>query len=546
MFNFSEFLAERAIVKKTTSAKKKDAPVKEDSNLNDDKGKLAELYLAHHLGKHLTQENQRFYPSHFRETERTNKKGKIIGGTPQQVEKRIIDRRGKDLQGAVDSHSAQTSEAIIEHLIKTGKIRDRKDIEGVHWTSNADTINSRGERVNGDHAKVTDEHDPNQKGDLILSIRNQDGSRGFVPISAKYGSENKPNYANWGLERLSRETGISQPTNSNLTKLEQMKQDQDNELEKTLGHVYGNKANAYSAEQKHELFKKDRDLLDSKKKEDRDFRDGKIDKKTRWTPSQLQRMDNAQTAYNISLKHRRKMAGEMANAFNEKTKQTGSDQHIRDFISKSISDKTKFPTVIAHSKTDNKNPYGDSESRVYDQDDVAPHVLSNYEGIHAKFGSGEEDDDGAISVHFYGKNKKTGAIENIATQSLKSGSGPYKGIAGSFRIQHVKNENRDQQVNAPSDRIVKDKETGEQHILEPTVPNSATVWGPRKMLSQFRTAVPPQQRRVTQTDSPFQSMQRPGIKRPPPSQRMAQNGYPEHMHQAHKDNTFGGFQDTNS
>lgn len=483
MFSFSEFLSERAVAKKP-AAKKKAAAPKEDSNLNDDKGKLAELHLAHHLGKHLVKKGQRYIPSHFRGEERMDKKkNKIVGGTPQQVENRILSRRGPDMHEAVDRHSGQTAEALIDHLIKSGRITHRNDIQGVHWTSQADS-----EKSAGDHERLTGTKDINQKGDLIITARGPDGKTTHIPVSAKYGSENKPNYANWGLDRLGNESGMEAHPETGLNRLQQIKDEHDQELEKKLGHVYGEKAGAFTGEQKHALFKQDRDLRDKKLKEDRAYAAGKITKKTRWTPAQLKRIANADQAYEISQKHRRRMASALADSFNQRAAADGNDSHMRGFISKSISDKTVLPTVIAHSKTKTNNPHGDAESRVYDQDAVAPSVLNKYEGIHAKVASNGEDDEdgGAISVHFYGKNKKTGAIENVATQSIKAGSGPYKGAAGTFKIQHAKEEDRDPQVNAPDNRIVQDKETGEQSILEPTVPDNATVWGPKKMLSQYR------------------------------------------------------------
>jgi hypothetical protein len=67
----------------------------------------------------------------------------------------------------------------------------------------------------------------------------------------------------------------------------------------------------------------------------------------------------------------------------------------------------------------------------------------------------------------------------------------------------------------------------------------------KKKLSDYRPSKPIQQRRFSQTgESPFQTIQRPGVKRPPPSQRVAPNGYPEHMHQAHKDSMYMGHIDT--
>lgn len=534
MFSFSEFLEERAPATRSArpAANKRTAAPKEDSNLNDDKGKLAELHLAHHLGKHLAKKGQRYIPSHYREEERMDKrKGKIVGGTPEQVEARILARRGKDMHNAVDQHSSQTAEALIDHLIKTGRISHRNDIQGVHWTSQADS-----EKSAGDHERLTGVKDVNQKGDLIISARGKDGKTTYIPVSAKYGSENKPNYANWGLDRLGNESGMESHPETGKNRLQQIKDEHDKELEDKLGHVYGEKAGAFSAEQKHALFKADRDLRDQKLKEDRDFAAGKITKKTRWTAAQLRRIDNAEQAYGISQKHRRRMASALADTFNQRAAADGNDSHMRGFISKSISDSTVLPTVIAHSRTKANDPHGDAESRVYDQADVAPSVLNKYEGIHAKVATNDNDEDGgAISLHFYGKNKKTGAIENVATQSIKAGSGPYKGANGTFKIQHAKEEDRDPQVNAPDNRIVQDKETGEQSSLEPTVPDNATVWGPKKMLSQFRKqrmpsnfanfirsknqqSAPEQQTQVqqpVQQQGGFAAMPAPKVSRPP-------------------------------
>ena len=64
----------------------------------------------------------------------------------------------------------------------------------------------------------------------------------------------------------------------------------------------------------------------------------------------------------------------------------------------------------------------------------------------------------------------------------------------------------------------------------------------KKQLIDVRPSVPAQQRRVAQTGSPFQSMDRPKIKRPPPSRRLSPDGIPEHMPQAHRDTeSYMGF-----
>lgn len=59
----------------------------------------------------------------------------------------------------------------------------------------------------------------------------------------------------------------------------------------------------------------------------------------------------------------------------------------------------------------------------------------------------------------------------------------------------------------------------------------------KKKLSDYRPSKSFQQRRVAQTGSPFQAMAKPGV-------RVAPNGYPEHMHQAHKDSMYMGHIDT--
>ena len=66
----------------------------------------------------------------------------------------------------------------------------------------------------------------------------------------------------------------------------------------------------------------------------------------------------------------------------------------------------------------------------------------------------------------------------------------------------------------------------------------------RKPLSQFRERIPEISRRIPQTDSPFASMPSPGVKRPPVSRKLSPEGIPEHMPQAHRENSIGGYQDS--
>jgi|688.fasta_scaffold03931_22 hypothetical protein len=576
MINFSQFLVERATTKKGSNPSLTSVvsqPQEDEGSMNDDKGKLAELALAHHLGKHLVKDGERYYPSHFRPEARIDKTGKMIGGTPQQVEAGIVNRRGQQQYDSVDRHSDQTAEALIEHLIKSGRLKSRQHIKGVHWTSNADTENKA-----GDHEKLTGQKDPNQKGDLIISADNGRGGTDFIPVSSKYGSQSEPNYAGWGLDRIGKEAGMGVDSKTGLNPLEKMKQEQEAELEKTLGKYHGAAAGAVTQDQKHALFKKDRAELKNEKRRISAYNKSLVEyeKKTAsWkkraaaakskgiaftekAPAKPKTQNTelsegaqrAQTAYDIGLKHRRRMADTLAASINKKVAEAGHDGPIRDWITKSISEPTKLKTVIAHSHTDKNNPHGDANSVVYDQDDVAPHVLNQYENLQARVGRGEEGDesgDGAISVHFYGRHRETGEWERVATQDLKAQNGPYKGTNGAFKIQNSKHKEEDKSKEpVPQNHHVADSQSGEPVEVEPHIPDTATIDSPAARRRQrFRASM--QQTAASSggaSTSPFISAPRPKIKKPPPSQRIAPNGYPEHMHQAHKDNSIGGHQDS--
>jgi hypothetical protein len=540
MYSFSDFLAERKTITRTKSAPVMAEPEEDDGSLNDDKGKLAEIALAHHLGKHLVNDGERYYPSHYRGEARIDSRtGKTVGGTPQQVESGILGRRGQQQYESVDRHSGQTADALIEHLVKTGRLKSRKHIKGVHWTSNADTATKA-----GDHEKLTKIKDPNQKGDLIISADNGKGGTDYIPVSSKYGSQAEPNYAGWGLDRIGKEAGMGVHPETGLNPLEQMKAEQEQELEQSLGKYHGSKAGGVTQKQKHALFKKDRAELTSEKKRISAYNKSVADhekKTTSWkkraasakakgvafnepAPVKPERQSTtlspgakrAQQAYDIGLKHRRRMADTLAAAINKKVADAGHDGPIRDWITKAISEPTKHKTVIAHSHTDKNNPHGESNSVVYDQDDVAPHVLNQYEGLQARVGRGEEGDegDGAISVHFYGKHKKTGQWERVATQDLKAQNGPYQGTNGAFKIQNSKHQEEDQSNEAvPQNHHVADSQSGEPVEVDPHVPDSATIDSPAARRKQRYRASLQQTAADTggASESPFLSRQKPGI-----------------------------------
>lgn len=119
------------------------------------------------------------------------------------------------------------------------------------------------------------------------------------------------------------------------------------------------------------------------------------------------------------------------------------------------------------------------------------------------------------------------SVEHRATH------GPYKSMQANGKLGTL-----NPPKGAPAlkkDNVLADPEAAKSAA---TVPLERAIG---KRVQRQRT---PMQAAAPQSDlSPFKSMSKPGIKRPPPSQRVAPNGYPEHMHQAHIDNTIGGHTD---
>lgn len=132
---------------------------------------------------------------------------------------------------------------------------------------------------------------------------------------------------------------------------------------------------------------------------------------------------------------------------------------------------------------------------------------------------------------------------HILTVEHRATHGPFVSMQANAKLGSLKPPKGEAVTVSP--------EPVKQHPLaHPEASASAAAVNPekvKKLLSQVRG---PRQSfgqmmgRVSVGPSPIQAMKKPGVKRPPPSQRVAPNGYPEHMHQAHKDNSIGGFQDS--
>jgi hypothetical protein len=525
MISFSNFIVEEFLTEASEVS-------------NDDKGKLHELLLAKHLLSHLDPKGEGVMPGHFRaDPDHPNKK--IKGKSPSQVHDEIRNRIGEEEYQKIHDHAKQTSMAMIDHMIKTGRIKDRNDITNVHWTSNRDT-----EKKAGDHEKLTGEKDVNANGDLIVSVRGKNGSNkpDFVPVSAKYGTEAKPNYRNDGFVGMETKAGLKPGSLTNI------QTDMERELESTYGHRHGLKAGGDTQATRHSLFKQDLAELEKEQKQHKEkvkqaladhiARGGK--KKNFVAPEfkpKSAAAKAAQGARDIGVKHRKRMAATMAAGFQQMSRTVGSDQPIRDFISQQVSPSVKYRHLVAHSHVQGD---GSANSIVHDMDEIAPHHLSQFENIEAVHGSREDDEEGGVSVNFYGTHKGTGKRLLVATQSIKGGSGPYKGSNGTFRINPVSSKVAGETAKGDEPNTMLSSDTKEPVSVPQDTPASATVYkaGPRLPYSRKGSG------RVPQTDSPIASMSTPGIRKRPPSQRIAPNGYPEHMPQAHKDNSIGGHQDS--
>lgn len=519
MISFSNFIVEEFLLEASEVS-------------NDDKGKLHELLLAKHLLSHLDPSGEGAMPEHFRaDPDHPNKK--IKGKSPTQVHDEIRTRIGEEEYQKIHGHAQQTAQALVDHMIKTGRIKDRNDITNVHWTSNRDT-----EKKPGDHERLTGEKDVNANGDLILSVRGKNGSNrpDYVPISAKYGTEAKPNYRNDGFNGMETKSGLKPGSLSNI------QTDMERELESTYGKRHGLKAGADTQEKRHVKFKQDLAVLEAEQKQHKNVvkealnkhleKGGK--KKDFVAPEFKPKSPEAKAAAGareIGVKHRRRMAATMAQGFQAMSKKAGSDQPLRDFISQQVSPPVKYRHLVAHSHVQGD---GSANSVVHDMDEIAPHHLNQFENIEAVHGSTEGDDEGGVSVNFYGTHKASGKRLLVATQSVKGGSGPYKGSNGTFRINPVSSKVTGETSKGSEPNQMVSTNNKEIVPVPQDTPSSATVYSAGPRLPYKRKGAG----RVPQTGSAFQQMVKRGV-----NSRVAPNGWPEHMPQAHKDTTYMGHQD---
>ncbi len=376
MYKLKEFI---------TEAKAPAAP--KEKVASDDKGKLHELLLAKYLHPKSA------LPDHHRaESENPDH-----AGTPVQVHDKLFKKIGKEAYNEIDAHAKQTAEVVKKHLTAQGHLAGDKGhkVTAVHWTSNRDT----GKKA-GDHEKTTGIKDVNSNADLIITTQGKDGRKVFHGVSAKYGTENQPNYKNDGIDSLEKKA------NMKTGHLGKIWKDHESEMEK-IGYT-GTKA------ERHELWKQHNEKLQAEKKAHKDSK-----AKTEFKPKSKE----AKLAFAAELSGqlaRQKMARE-----HEKAMGKMSDAELREHIRHQVSAPTHHNHIVAHSHV---QANGSAKSIVSDADHIADEHLNQYDKIRVRKGTG-------ISTDYVGIDKRTGKERVIASQIFKGSSGPHKGVAGAFKLR---------------------------------------------------------------------------------------------------------------
>jgi hypothetical protein len=378
MLGFLEFLSEA----------KKPSQAKSAKTLSDDKGKLHELLLA----KHLNPSSK--LPSHWRS------KSEEYGGTPTQVHARLKKKVGAAAYKEIHDNAKNTASAVMEHLHENGHMKGH-EITNIHWTSNRDS-----EHNPGDHERTTGVKDKNSNADLILTFgHKKTGNKKFIGISAKYGSQSKPNLKNSGLDSLEKESGVEKGSYTNLL-------NQHKAHVETLGYTGTSK-------QKHAQYKKDI----AEREAHKEANGGKLEGFKSSSKKAAAALKRATDAEQSSHKVRTEMAGAHRTALSGK-----NDQELRDMIKKNASPKTVNPHIIAHTHVQSD---GSAVPRISASENHADHHLNKFSNLHVEKG------DVGIAVTIKGvakEGKNAGKVVPVATQTFKAGSGPHKGVAGAFKL----------------------------------------------------------------------------------------------------------------
>jgi len=343
---------------------------------NDDKGKMFELLLAHHMSH--TDDSKKQLPSHHRS------ENEEYGGTPQQVHDRLRDKIGEAAYNEIHEHARATADAVKDHLGRQGMLggTEGHKISDVSWTSNADT-----EKKAGDHEKTTGIKDVNSNADIIATTKNAAGKTNYIPISAKYGSEEKPNFRNSGLESLEAQAGHPKGTYTRIAR------DHDARMAE-LGYTGSKK-------ERHAQYKQDL------KSDDHEI-------KAKVTAAEASSLDARQKMARL---HEQGLSRDQHNPELQ-------DAFLRRHITSQVSSPTVYPHIVAHGHVQSN---GSVIPVIHNAADIANNHLNKFSNLHVKQGRG-------ISAEIWGTHKETGKPMRVASQIFKATSGPHKGMAGAFKL----------------------------------------------------------------------------------------------------------------
>lgn len=472
MILFSNFLTEE-------KAKKEDF----GSLDNNSKGVLHELLVGYHLrgGKHM------------------DKHPDIEGNSPEQVH----DQLSKKLSPAQYKKFSERARKAAADILKQ-KGMSQEDVGNVQWTSKPGDIKRA---IGVESTQAEDDSD------IIMSHKNGQ----HHGITLKVSDDAKPiTLSNVGAEST---YGGKKIFDKHKSELLQAYPDLDPET------IKNNKKVRQAAINR--VIKKAADK--GKKISPEEARPGAEDFRKAWLES------NPKAKADIKARTGSMLRSTVSNMRSELEKLSPEQlgHHVRHIVLHAY----KTPkeslghTHMRHFTGGGLDPKIESKSPGEDYE----HFLSKPENIKVTHSG--------TSIYYHYHDPETGKAIPFAMQSAKvsSQSDPFSSLVMVGKDVRRKQDETDHQrirQKYETERASSGQPSGhlapEREVTSKDIVSNNPILNKRK-LGEFRKAVPAQQRRVPQTGSPFQAMEKPKVRTSP-------SGWPETMHQAHTDGTHGGMQ----
>jgi len=346
MFKFGEYLEE---------AKKKAHALDFGTGAGaDSAGKLYELLV----GKHMRGDDK--HMEHHR----------VEGKTPEEIHDALVKKTFGD-----EGENSAGYQLLNNHAKDmAGKLTQHYGLEGqsprVVWTSQP-----------SDHEKETNVNDPNSKADLIVNRQHA--------ISAKFGSSDKPNYFNPGIENFEQMAGKSL----------QHHQEKHSAVVKSFGLSSSAKGHA-----------KYKELRDSDQPHER---------------------ENAERVRQSAEERNKNIAADVRNGLSKR-----SDAELRNLVKGTVNAPTHLPTTVAHTIL---NPDGTATHHVHPIDQHVNDYLNQFSGLHVD----PEDKSGSVTVHGYYNNpshKDHGKKMSVWSTPVYSGGRPTGSARGAVKLNSESNK----------------------------------------------------------------------------------------------------------